>query len=292
MITSRATAVPRWRPLTTELRSSTSPVTRFIKQRFANIREVQWGYRDDVGPLIVESTGNPGTVGAAFDWAVRFLVHPQPSVYLALRGVVRRSPTLTGAAIEMATDYLGIVVNRDAADAQFGVARFYGPGSGGSAVEEPTLLRGCWALGLLTETYRLRGLVPNSPLTALDREGVRATDLLSLAPDAALVELAQLRRLAQQRLLPPLAHRRGQWAIGPTFEGSKLINADADLIGSGLLIELKTGQGKQQADGGRSAGLDWPSLQQLLGYLLLDFTDEFAIDQVGLYAARYGHLAT
>jgi hypothetical protein len=42
----------------------------------------------------------------------------------------------------------------------------------------------------------------------------------------------------------------------------------------------------------RQDRLDLITLQQLLGYLLLDYQDESAIDTLGLYAARYAYLVT
>lgn len=69
------------------------------------------------------------------------------------------------------------------------------------------------------------------------------------------------------------------------------MKADADLIAGRMLVELKTGLGDRRADGSRRAGLDGPTLQQRLGYELLDSADEFMIQDVGLYSARYDHLA-
>lgn len=279
-----------WRPLTAELRDSKSPVTVFIKQRFPHLKEVRRQYRDNVGALVVDSGGsNARTIGEAFDWAVRFLLHPQPSLTLALVGVARRYPQLAHAANEMAQD-LGIEPSSSALGARLGT-RFDGP-TAGSATDEETLIRGCWALALLTQVYRLGGIHPNSDLATLDVDRVRATDLLDLTPPAALEELHHLCTLARSALLPALADRKGPWVIGPTFEGSKIMNADADLIADGLLIDLKANLGDKRADGTRRASLDATTLYQILGYLLLDFSDEFTIDYVGLYAARYGHLTT
>jgi hypothetical protein len=73
-----------WGPLTAELRKTNSPVTLFIKQRFPNVKQVQRRYRDSVGPLVITGgQAHPGTVGTAFAWAVRFLLHPQPNSDLA-----------------------------------------------------------------------------------------------------------------------------------------------------------------------------------------------------------------
>lgn len=41
-------------------------------------------------------------------------------------------------------------------------------------------------------------------------------------------------------LLPQLHRHSGQWYLGPTFTGSALMKADADLITAGLLLDLKT----------------------------------------------------
>lgn len=79
--------------------------------------------------------------------------------------------------------------------------------------------------------------------------------------------------------------------MGPTFAGSRLIRADADLIAAGLLIELKTNLGSRRADGSRQASLDGQTVLQLLGYILLDLPDEFAIKEMSVYNARYEHLA-
>lgn len=67
--------------------------------------------------------------------------------------------------------------------------------------------------------------------------------------------------------------------------------ADADFVAAGLLVELKTGLGDKRADASRRAGLEGTTLYQIIGYALLDFSDQFAIDTLGLYSARYGHLA-
>lgn len=294
----------RWGPLTAELRNTKSPVTQFIKQRFPNIRHVQQRYRDSVGPLVVDGgDAHPGTLGTAFDWAVRFLVHPQPSVDLALRGAdlaigayhtvgSELEPILGAAATELA-EHLGVVTR---ADGTCGIARFDGPAAA-SMVDQDILLRGCWALALLTEVLRA-GTQSGSPLWKLAPDGIpekdelRAADLLGLAAPGAVEELRRLGQLAYTALLPQLAKRSGPWALGPTFEGSRLMNADADLIASGLLIEIKTNLGDKRADGSRRASLEYSTLQQLLGYVLLDFSDEFAIQEIGLYAARYSQLTT
>jgi len=76
----------------------------------------------------------------------------------------------------------------------------------------------------------------------------------------------------------------GAWALGPTFTGSALIKADADLITAGLLIDLKTSAKKPS--------LAVTDLFQVIGYALLDFDDEYRLNALGIFSARYAYLAT
>jgi hypothetical protein len=224
-------------------------------------------------------------MGCAFDWMVRFMVHPSPDLSLALLGV-RIAP------VRRAVRDLALILGYDGEDSSkaMGNSRFTGPVRG-SDVDHQVLARACWALALLTDLYRV-GPMPGSPLMALDPRSVTADKLLGLAPPEAADELLALRVATEQSLLPTLTARHGAWAIGPTFAGSASMNADADLIAAGLLLELKTGLGNRRAGGTRRASLDAPTIMQLLGYVLLDFPDEFSIEAIGVYNPRYGHLAT
>jgi hypothetical protein len=276
-------AQPSWASLTDELSNTSSPVSQFLKHRYPNVKDVQRRYRAGAGTLVVAGgLANPGTVGGAFDWAVRFMLNSQPSLTLAFSRFLPDG--LVRSLIELAR-ILGVMP-----ESQRSRGRFEGPVDG-SAVDEDTLLRGCWALALFTELRR-RGRLPGSPLLTLDHDNVRAADLLDLPTSETIDELRRLCGLARTALLPPLSGRRGLWALGPTFEGSTLMNADADLIAGGMLVELKSALGDKRADGSRRLSLDGPTLHQMLGYVLLDFPDDFAIRDIGLYAARYGYLAT
>jgi hypothetical protein len=239
----------RWGSLTDELGRATSPVKVYFHTRFPNVTDLQRQYRGDAGPpLLPGSNRLPGTVGAAFDWSVRFLLHPQPSLALALQGAaglpsklgVRGGRRLALAIAELA-DRLGVEPTREGS-AGLGVRTFQGPAQE-SSIEEDLLLRGSWALALLAEVYRIGPvpLPPGSPLRTLDLETIGADALLELATPETITELAELRSLARAKLLPYLTERTGLSALGPTFEGSKLMSADADLVAGGLLVDLKLG---------------------------------------------------
>ena len=66
--------------------------------------------------------------------------------------------------------------------------------------------------------------------------------------------------------------------LNPTFVGSRdLLGADADLIVEGCLVEIKTTIQRRVRD-------NW--IDQLLGYVLLDYEDQFQINEVAIYLAR------
>lgn len=277
------TVVRGWPSLTAALSDRNSPARLFIQERFGRWQDLQARYRESVGPLAVPGgQANPATIGSAFDWMVRFMVHPRPDLRLALAGV--RVPRVRRAVQELA-----LMLGYGDSDG-VGTAQFSGPDTGTQA-DHRLLARACWALALLTDLYRV-GPAPGSPLMALAPRSITAEKLLDLASPEAVEELLTLRASAERILLPALAARRGAWALGPTFAGSSLMNADADLIAAGLLLELKTSLGSKRRDGTRRSSLDAQIIMQLLGYVLLDFSDEFAIDAVGVYNARYAHLAT
>lgn len=72
-----------------------------------------------------------------------------------------------------------------------------------------------------------------------------------------------------------------------TFDGSHDLNADADLIAGGMLVDFKAGQGgKPRKDGTRAAALARTDLDQLLGYMLMDYSDRYRLHTVAVYAAR------
>jgi hypothetical protein len=262
-------------PLTYELSCKDSPVRQFFDDRLtAGLKEVQAAYRTAAGPLVVPGVSrelaDAGTIGTAVDWLMRFLVYPVPSLGLAARGA-----SLCGMlpALQELAGMLGV---RDG-----GTGEFTGPARGTGA--EPGLLyRACWGLALLTEVYRRgRVIAAAGPIGRLRRKS--AQSLLEAAPDAGLEQLAALRTVIESALLPALGSRGGLWAIGPVFTGSQIMPGDADLIASGLLIELKTTTKKPS--------LAVTDLWQMLGYVFMDYADEFALTDVALFSARYGYLA-
>jgi hypothetical protein len=284
----------RWPALTEALKLRDCPLKPFLVELFPHTKPIFERYKESVGPLVVSGDtttgGGTGAVGGAYDHLVRFLIEPQPDVLLPAIGAARFGGRMPMALAELAVRLGTHAPSLKSLDGPAAVTEFDGPRF--PTTREPELLaRGCWALSYLTELGR--GVPPErSPLAALDSRSVSGADLLELASPAALGQLAALREQAEEVLLPALASRVGRWAVGPTFEGSKLMNADADLIAAGTLVEIKTVLGSKRKDGSRYAVLDAHMLFQLVGYVLLDFHDEFNIREVALFNARYGDLAT
>jgi hypothetical protein len=73
------------------------------------------------------------------------------------------------------------------------------------------------------------------------------------------------------------------WWFNPTFNGSRDVGgADADLIKDGCLIDIKT-----TID---PASLNRAWVYQLLGYVLLDYSDRYGLNAIGIYLTRQGCL--
>lgn len=152
--------------------------------------------------------------------------------------------------------------------------------------------RAAWALALCVSAHRA-GAAWAPFVPDLVRNGdFTAEKMLEQADDAAVAELIALRQLSEERLIPKL---EGPFSLGPTFDLSELgpsqrIAAEADLIANGLLIDVKTTLAPKGKAGLRPDVLKADNIYQLLGYALLDYSDRYSIDRLGIFSARYGTL--
>lgn len=260
----------RYSSLTAAIDDPGSPLRQYLERRFPNRRDVQTQYRTAAGPQLVPGSGaNPGTLGAAFDYLVRFTVAPD----LAADAMAGFATPVTRVVVREMAEVARSACNQDSGS-------------------EDRLGRACWSLALCTEVYRLGMVWPGSVIDTLIEQGpFQADELLAAVPEAGLDELLRLDAVAKEHLFPVLPESPSSVAIGPTFEASRLCHADADLVVDGLLLELKTRLGaKDQRTGERRDSLSLIDLYQLLGYVLFDRPDELRIREVGFYSARFGHL--
>ena len=249
----------------------------------SGLRDVQRRYRQASTSLVVPSAdrqeANPGTVGTAADWLLRFMLHPQPSLKLAAAGAAlcgRRSGLVDALARDCRVARLRS--RRSVRHRSLRVHRAHWR----QHTDPGQLISACWALALLTEMYRNPAVAMRGPLERFQSHHASAIELLGLAPGAALSQLAAFREVFASALLPKLVSRPGRWVLGPEFAGSALIKADADLITARLLIELKTSS---------KLSLGVTTIFQIVGYALLDFDDAYQLTEVGLFSARHAYLA-
>lgn len=252
--------------LTYEIKDKQSPLRKYFDSLVKDLRGLQRDYRVAAGPMLIDWTGvNAGTLGAAFDFAIRFRLDPMYDADVARSAFTTRPEILAG---------VDAVIRR----AQL------------AATERSwnDLHASCWAIALFTEVYRV-GLTAGSPLQAFLTDGEMDVDgLLAVVPNDASRELGDLMALAESRLLPAL---NGPFDLGPTFAGSAFCKADADLIASGCLLDLKTRIGERNARTKRCHDdLRNVDVYQMLGYALFDLDDEYGITRLGIYSSRYGHL--
>ena len=146
--------------------------------------------------------------------------------------------------------------------------------------EEEELNRYCFVLALFEEVYRsgLRStspLISNGPITTVD-------ELLAIPEPDWLDDMCKMSQLFKERSGDLLL---GRAILNPTFDGSGDIGgADADLIVDDCLIEMK-------ATVNPSTSMGRQKLYQLLGYVLLDFSDRYLIRSAGFYFVRQGVMA-
>ncbi|PPA60414.1 hypothetical protein [Micromonospora chalcea] len=273
--------------LTSEIKDRNSPVAQWLSATFPHYKEIQTSFRTGAGSALVlpSKQVNPGTQGAAIDFWLRMVVDPHPSIDLPLAGLLsRRAPCLRAGA-ELLRELAGGQIIKGAGTGKVELRMCPAEFTDRS---DQWWARVCYALALLVELYRAPSVERSRLMRLSPASG--AGDLLGLTNDDEVADLIAMRDLALKRLRPALPP--GPVATGMTFDGSADLNADADLIAGGMLIDFKAGQGGSlRADGTRAAQLARTDLYQLLGYALMDYSDAYRLQAVAIYAVRFGYLA-
>lgn len=254
-----------------------TPLRRFLEDRFAHARPLQQEYQQKSGELVVGSRGaHPGTAKTAMDLAVRFMLDPAGVPHSA-RTLFRGNKTYTDTVDELSA--------------------MAGTAARGGAAGHETFARAIWALALCVNAHRAGQYVPSVVFDLLRDDSFNVEAMIGQASSDAVAELAALCSLAERNLIPFLER---PFHLGPEFDASRrtgladtrLIAAEADLVCNGLLLDIKTRLGpKNPRTGIHRDGLARDDLYQLVAYALLDHSDTYAINSLGLYSARYGTLA-
>jgi hypothetical protein len=257
--------------LTSHLNDPASLVRRFLREQFPSTRAVAGDYRAMIerATLIrpAQSAGYLyGLIGAAFDYRVRFYFPCEQRHYIATQGawmLCREQSTLCPVLVAEFWHSLEAWL------------KIHRPESRElDRDSEEMLARYCVVLALWEQTFRCGAV---SPLFFPAPKNVE--HLLNLARGEWIEDISLLSRRFWRS---HEALTREHAVLNPTFAGSLDVGgADADLIIGGCLLDIKT----TVKIGFRS---DW--LYQLLGYVLLDYDNEYCIHEVALYFARQGVL--
>ncbi|KUL53249.1 hypothetical protein [Streptomyces sp. NRRL S-1521] len=149
---------------------------------------------------------------------------------------------------------------------------------------EERLVRLCHVASSFEAIFRHVGWVRGNSLGS-SRPGATLDEIVDAVPPYVTDDIGQQMALAAHpgpfdglRQLPA-----AQRVCGPVFDGSPHVGgADADFILRGQLIDCKATIRPERM--GRA------ELYQLAGYLLLDYSDSYSIESVGLYLSRQGAL--
>jgi hypothetical protein len=286
------TAVPNggMSSLTTMLKDTNSPVSQWMREQFPNPRPLLAAIRQSAGTTVLHPPEGIAytTQGGAIDWWLRFIAVPgsHPDLGVASKGLEALEgypaaeaawPMFTTPTNLSISDQMEITVEVSSEEPVDMMLRLLG-------FDAEWQARTCFALSLLTECFRA-GVRPGSRLLTVP-EGAGPQALLDLATADEVADLIAMRDSALRVFFPDLPV--GKVHTGPTFDGSRYLPADADLIVGDTLIEIKsTIGGPPRKDGTRAVKFDRSDLYQLLGYLLMDTSGQYWIGRVGLYAIRF-----
>ncbi|MFJ9460929.1 UvrD-helicase domain-containing protein [Kitasatospora sp. NPDC101447] len=268
--------------LTGQLQYTTSPLSRFMAEHLPGSGAVVSDYQRRIAglphpiqPVDVQYPDWPA-LGHAIDYRLRLsLGRPLgEAVELGVRsaGLGQR---LVGAPADDARMALHAAGLELLAKVDDHLARPAVP-------DDERLSQLCFVAAHFEAVFRSGQFRRNNPLagatgtTTLDR-------LCADVPPYAVEDLRRQMELAEGPFKAFRSLPSEDRVCGPVFAGSADIGgADADFILDGLLLDCKATTRPQR--------LGRDEIYQLVGYLLLDYDDDYGIDQVGLYLARQGHL--
>lgn len=289
--------------LTSHLKDPLSPVHRFVRENFPNARAVVRAANTGLkGAETIRPEGAVpwSTVGTAADHRIRYYLgptHEDGAVRHGARMLERKGMRLSISQLEgMTESEVRAAFDALAAEAEgfrdsvpaflagleddlrrlrpWQEPRRLEPG------DEALLCRRCAVLALFEQVFRAGGVPPGSPLVEPGPPRT-ADELLARVPDAWVDDLRELSWAffdSQERLVRGAREK----ALGPIFDGSvDAGGADADFILDGLLVDVKTTV---------NAKISAEILYQLLGYVLLDYSDLYAVRDVAVYLSRQRRL--
>ncbi|MBB5939284.1 UvrD-helicase domain-containing protein [Streptomyces zagrosensis] len=272
-------------PLTKQLEYPRSPMSKFFSRHLPRTEQVLDSYlrqSRELPPSVQpmdERRPHYSALGHTIDYRLRLgLGHgPGSAVAMGVRllGASRvlegaPSPEVRAALYTAGTQLL---------------ARLQSHVEGELHLDEEELTRLCHVAGFYEAVYRSGVFARRRNLLTLAQADTTLQNLVAAVPAYVLEDIAEQVALAHEPFAPFRRLPAEQRVCGPVFTGSAdLGGADADFIVGGLLIDCKATT--------RPHKLDRTAVQQLAGYLLLDYDDAYGIDRVGFYLSRQGALIT
>ncbi len=216
------------------------------------------------------NSGELGLVGMAIDYRIRY--------YFSAYRIVKRSPAASGLKSFAASTWSKKRLARYQSFLESHnryIADLKPQGRLLERADEEELNRRCVVLAMFEQLYRM-GLFAIGK-TWLDRN---PRNPLAIAEQPWIDDLCRMSEAAYAAIHERLSEPHH---LNPKFEGSRdLARSDADMIAGRTLVEIKAAQ--NPTDKSKE------NLYQLLGYALLDYSDKFELEGLGLYFARYGVL--
>ena len=262
--------------LTAHLGEKKSPVRQYFDEAFPKTRGFPKEMRARLsGAAMIEppadmSPGELGLVGTALDYRIRYYFAAESATgrqSVAASGLLM-ADVLDGLPPEQLACYEDFLESHDRY-----IADLKPHGRLLGRADEEELNRRCVVLAMFEQLYRM-GLFAIGK-TWLHRAPL---DPLSIPEQDWIDDLCRMSEAfytAMRERLNELHH------LNPVFDGSiDMSGADADLIIGRTLFDIKTKQDP-------ASGLK-QQLYQMLGYALLDYSDTFGLEKLGLYFARYG----
>ncbi|MFI9296656.1 ATP-dependent helicase [Streptomyces gardneri] len=272
-------------PLTGQLNYTRSPMALFMSRHLPHPEQLVGAYHQHVRNLphpvqpLDERRPDWAALGRTIDYRLRLSLGGGlgDAVTHGVRLLGSQAP-LDGAPAAPVRSVLYI------AGTQL-LARVQAHLDGSGPVSEGDLTRLCHVAGYFEAVYR-NGVFPRRRNLLAQADATTTLKSLTTAvPAYVLEDIAEQMQLAEEPFAPLRRLPAAQRVCGPVFAGSTdLGGADADFITGGLLIDCKATTRPHQ--------IGTAQVQQLAGYLLLDYDDAYRIDRVGFYLSRQGGLIT
>ncbi len=270
--------------LTSQLKFENSPVSQFLGEHLPRVHGPVGDYQRRIAglarPVQPMDVRYPAwsSLGHAIDYRLRLLLGWLPG------DPVRAGIEITGSPFPLRGAPAGPARAALHTAGQHLLTVLKGYLAGRTRLTEDQVCQLCFVAASYEDVYRTGEVRRYSLLTGASPQ-TRLRDLTAAVPDYVAADLQRQLALASPvferfRALP--AHRV---ICGPVFTGSADIGgADADFIIGGLLLDCKATVSPFR--------LGNAEINQLAGYLLLDYDDQYGIDRVGLYLSRQGTAVT